>query len=56
MMHDPETIARRFASDDWPDLKPSRSVRASEACATIGTVLSCAGMLLLFAVLWWGVL
>ncbi len=55
-MNDPQEIARRFASSDYPSLKPSRSVRASEACATIGTVLSCAGMLLLVAVLWWGVL
>lgn len=51
-----EEIARRFASSGYPKLKPSRSVRASEACTAIGTALSCGGMLLLFAVLWFVVL
>ncbi len=51
-----EEIARRFASSGYPSLKPSRSVRASEACAVIGTALSGAGLVIMLAALWFGVL
>ncbi len=51
----PPPVIHPVADDcTGPEFKPSGTVRVAEACIGLGIALSCGGLLIMLAALWWG--
>lgn len=49
----PPPVIHPVADDcTGPEFKPAQSVRIAEACTGFGAVLSCAGLLIILALMW----